>query len=278
MQSAINHKKFLRYLLLFIAIALGTWLFRSKKPATTETVRDFTAIKTSGVLHAAVEYNKLSMYVEKDTLTGFNYEILKAFARDMKLKLEVKPVANGTEAFDGLRQGKFDILACNLPATVDMKDSLLLSYPIMLNKQVLVQRKPGKGKATYIKSQLDLAKKTLNVPEHSAAILRIHNMGNEIGDTIYIKEVKRYGNEQLMYMVEHGDIDYAVCDENIAKEYAPLLKNIDIKMAISFTQFYSWGMDKHQPMLLKQLNQWLKHFKNTEEYKRICQKYTQYTK
>lgn len=278
MQPTIRYKKVIKYLLLFIAITIGTWLIRSKRPSVDNVTRDFPAIKASGVLHAAVEYNKLSMYVEKDSIEGFNYEMVKAFARDMKLKLDVKAVSEGAEAFDGLRHGQFDLLACNLPATIDMKDSLLLSLPIILNKQVLIQRKQGLGKATYIKSQLDLAKKTLNVPENSPAILRIHNLSNEIGDTIYINEVKRYGSEQLMYMVEHADIDYAVCDENIAKQYAPHLKNIDIKMAISFTQFYSWGMSKYQQELLKQLNRWLQQFKTTAEYKRICQKYIEHIK
>ena len=61
-------------------------------------------------------------------------------------------------------------------------------------------------------NQLDLAQKTLHVVKGSPSILRIQNLGNEIGDTIYIKEIEKYGSEQLISLVAHGDIDYAVCD------------------------------------------------------------------
>lgn len=274
MQQSTFNRKLIKYLFLFLAIGIGVWFFRNQKQTITEP-RDFAAIKASGVLHVAIEYNQLNFYVDKDSLAGFNYELVKAFARDMKLRLDIKPVMSETERIKGINQGTFDLLACNLPATVDLKDSLLLSQPILLNKQVLVQHKSQNNKTTYIKSQLDLARKTIHVPTKSPAILRIHNLSNEIGDTIYIKEVKQYGSEQLMYLVEHGDIDYAVCDENIAKQYAPQLKNIDIQMSISFTQFYSWGMSKKSPLLLKQLNNWLERYKKTAEYQRIYRHYVE---
>ena len=69
----------------------------------------------------------------------------------------------------------------------------------------------------YIHSQLELARKTLHVVKGSPVLLRIHNLSNEIGDTIYIQEVEKYGPEQLLAMVAHGDIDYTVCDESIAQ-------------------------------------------------------------
>lgn len=274
MQQSFRYHKIVKYLILFIAIGIGAWLFRSHKQPVAAP-RDFPAIKASGVLRVAVEYNKLNFYVDGDSLAGFNYELVKAFARDMKLRLDIRPVMSETERIKALHQGTFDLLACNLPSTIELKDSLLLSSSILLNKQVLVQRKQQDSKTPYIKSQLDLARKTLTVPIQSPAILRIRNLSNEIGDTIYIKEIKQYGSEQLMYMVEHGDIDYAVCDENIAKEYAPRLKNIDIQMAISFTQFYSWGMNKQSPLLLKQLDSWLQRYKKTAEYQRIYKKYVE---
>ena len=93
--------------------------------------------------------------------------------------------------------------------------------------------------------------------EGSPSILRIRNLGNEIGDTIYIKEVEKYGSEQLIALVAHGDIDYAVCEESIARAAADSLPQIDINTAISFTQFYSWGVSKQSPVLLDSLNTWL---------------------
>ncbi len=107
----------------------------------------------------------------------------------------------------------------------------------------------------------------------SPSILRIRNLGNEIGDTIYIKEIEKYGPEQLISLVAHGDIDYAVCDESIARAVADSLPQIDINTAISFTQFYSWAVSKQSPILLDSLNTWLDRFQQEKEYRKLYKKY-----
>ena len=151
---------------------------------------------------------------------------------------------------------------------------MLLTTPIVLNKQVLVQRKAiSPTDSLFVKSQLDLAGKTLHVVKGSPSILRIRNLGNEIGDTIYIKEIDKYGSEQLISLVAHGDIDYAVCDESIARVVADSIPQIDINTDISFTQFYSWAVSKQSPVLLDSLNSWLHTFRNSDEFKSIYRKY-----
>lgn len=107
----------------------------------------------------------------------------------------------------------------------------------------------------------------------SPSILRIRNLGNEIGDTIYVNEIDKYGSEQLIALVAHGDIDYAVCDESIARTAIDSLPQLDINTAISFTQFYSWGVSKQSPMLLDSLNSWLSTFRESIEYQQIYRKY-----
>lgn len=104
----------------------------------------------------------------------------------------------------------------------------------------------------------------MNVVKGSPSILRIRNLSNEIGDTIYVNEIEKYGSEQLIAMVAHGDIDYAVCDEGIARMAVDSLPQLDINTAISFTQFYSWGVSKQSPALLDSLNTWLSDFRKKE--------------
>lgn len=264
-------------LLLVLIIVGAIWLptHRSEKPKGHP--RDYAEIAASGLLRVATEYNSLSFYVDGDTVSGFHYELIEAFAREQGLKAAISPIMAFNERLEGLSDGSFDIIAYGILATSELKDSLLLTSPIILNKQVLIQRKVIEGDsvsaAKYIRSQLDLAGRTLHVIEGSPSILRIRNLGNEIGDTIYVNEIKRYGPEQLIALVAHGDIDYAVCDESIARAAADSLLQIDINTAISFTQFYSWAVSKQSPVLLDSLNSWLTRFRKGEEYKSIYKKY-----
>ena len=173
-----------------------------------------------------------------------------------------------------ISDGKCDILATGTIITTRSKHSLLFTHTLQLSKQVLVQRKKEEGNdSMYIKSQLDLAHKTLHVIKHSPTLLRIHNLMEEIADTIYVKQVTQYGPEQLLAMVAEGDIDYAVCDEHIAKASIKDFPNLDINTDISFTQFYAWGVGKYAPILLDSLNSWLDTYTESKEYKQLYNKY-----
>lgn len=268
--------RLLRYLLPVVIVLAIIFTLRecNKQEKPLGHPRDYPAIAKEGILRVATEYNSISFYVDGDTISGFHYELIKAFARDNGLKAEITPLMSFDERLKGLSDGSYDVIAYGILATSELKDSLLLTSPIILNKQVLVQRKANKqNDSLYVRNQLDLAGRTLHIVKGSPSILRIRNLGNEIGDTIYIKEVEKYGSEQLIAMVAHGDIDYAVCDESIARAAADSLPQIDINTAISFTQFYSWAVSKQSPALLDSLNTWLDKFQKKEEYQMIYRKY-----
>ncbi len=235
---------------------------------------DYDDIAAKGILRAALEYNSISMFIDGDTLSGFDYELIEAFAHDHGLQVAIMPEMSFDKRLEGLASGTFDVIANEIPSISPLKDSLLLTTPIVLKKEVLVQRKAtSPTDSLFIKSHLSLAKRTLHVVKGSPAILRIHNLGDEIADTIYINEVEKYGPEQLIAMVAHGDIDYAVCDEGIARAAADSMPQIDISTDISFTQFYSWAVNKHSPVLLDSLNAWLERFKQSKDYEEIYRRY-----
>lgn len=265
-----------RYLLPVIIVLVALFFLRDcgRQKKRSGHPRDYAAIIKEGILRVATEYNSIGFYVDGDTVSGFHYELIQAFARNKGLKAEITPVMSFNERLEGLSTGHYDVIAYAILATSEWKDSLLLTYPIVLNKQVLIQREEkGDNDSLYIRSQLDLAGRTLHVIKGSPSILRIRNLGSEIGDTIYVKEVEKYGPEQLIAMVAHGDIDYAVCDESIARAAADSLPQIDINTAISFTQFYSWAVSKQSPVLLDSLNTWLNQFREEKAYQSIYEKY-----
>lgn len=271
----MNKKRALSVLILIVVGTLIANFLLPKREKPQGSPRDYADIAAEGILRVSTEYNSISFHVDDDTLSGFHYEVIEAFARDHGLQADITPEMSFNKRLEGLAEGKYDVIANGILATSELKDSLLLTTPLVLNKQVLVQRKPetAADSSLFIKSQLDLAGKTLHVAKGSPSSLRIRHLGDEIGDTIYIKEIEKYGPEQLIALVAHGDIDYAVCDESIARAATDSLPQIDINTAISFTQFYSWAVSKQSPVLLDSLNHWLESFKKGKEYKKIHQRY-----
>ena len=248
------------------------------RPREVETLapvpRDYAEIAREGVLRATMEYNSVSFFMDEDTLSGFNYALIHAFARDHGLRVDIIPEMDFDRCLRALAGGTSDLIANGILATSELRDSLLLTTPIMLSRQVLVQRRcADDADTTFIRSLIDLGGKTVHVVKQSPYILRLRNLGDEIGDTIYICEVERYGSEQLIALVAHGDIDYAVCEESIAQAAADSLPQIDISTAIGFSQFYSWAVSKQSPELLDTLNAWIDRFKQGREYERLYRKY-----
>lgn len=267
-------KKALRYFVTIIGLSVIIVLLFSKKVTREQFApRDFDEIVKSGTLRAVTGYNAINLHYSDDTISGFDYELLHAFAHDKKLKLDITPVASFNERFEGITSGRFDILASSTPVTSQLKDTLNFSRALLLNRQVLVQR--NDKDSLYIKNQLELANKTIHLVKNSPAMVRIHNLMSEIGDTIYVQEIERYGAEQLLAMVSAGDINYAVCDENVAKASIKEFSNLDIKTDIGFTQFYSWGVNKHSSALLDTLNSWLDNYLQSKAYKKLYKKYFQ---
>ena len=189
-------KRYLKYIIMgIVAVTLYTLFFPGKDKEKGKP-RDYQTIVESGILRAVTEYNSISYFADGDTVSGFHYELLNAFARSKGLTPEIIPEMSFEKRQEGILTGKYDILANSTIVTSESKDSLLFTHPILLNKQVLVQRKPGQeNDSMYIHSQLELARKTLHVVKGSPVLLRIHNLSNEIGDTIYIQEVEKYGPE-----------------------------------------------------------------------------------
>lgn len=268
-------KKYLKYGIMgILAVAVSFFFLKAEKKEEKVTSRNYTQILQSGVLKAVTEYNAFSYHAQEDTIGGFHYELLQAFAKSKNLKADIVPEMSLEKRIQGVESGEYDILANNVLKTSNRRDSIQYTHPIFLSKEILVQRKAkNEEDSSYIRSVLDLSHKTIHLVKNSSSHYRLQNLINEIGDTIYIKEVEKYGPEQLIAMIASGEIDYTVCDESIAQAIIRNFPQIDIETAVSFTQFYSWGVKKCNTELLDTLNAWIDDFTQTQAFKELIKKY-----
>ena len=261
----------------FVLAATGilfvlAWCVRQaerKQHKDEERPRSYSEIVQSGTLNVSMGYNAVCFFVSGDTLAGFDYENLQAFAKDKHLRLKVTPEMSFQKRMEGLAAGRYDLAASEITVNSELKQSFLFTIPILKDKLLLIQRK----EEPMAKSLLQLAQCTLWVVKESPATLRIRNIEKEIGDTIYIKELEDYGQEQLISLVAHNDIDYAVCDENIFRSVADSFPKIDASTHVGFTQFYAWAVNKQSQELCDTLNAWLADFLKTRQFDQICKRY-----
>ena len=267
-------KQMVMYLSLLIICLIIMFILRNNLKSETSQIRDYPEILKEDTLRIVTDYNPLSYYVTQDSIIGFDYELANLISKRSGLAVLVFPEVSLSKSLQGLNKNEYDIVGRTLPVTTESKQEYNFTETILLNKQVLIQRKPEFNNNTKpIRNQLDLARKTLYIISDAPTRYRIENLAHEIGDTIYVKEETKYGAEQLVIMVANGDIEFAVINENIAQQMASEFPEIDYQTDISFTQFQSWALRKTSPVLLDSLNVWLKDIKESPEFQILTKKY-----
>lgn len=243
--------------------------------------RDLPEIQKLGKLVVLTDYNSTSYFIYRGTPMGYQYELLQNLAKHLNLELELIVNSSLDDAFDKLVQNECDLLAISLNINNERKQIFNFTDPIGRTRQVLVQKKPENWRKMYpsqmekyiVRNQLDLANKTVHVVKNSAYYSRLNNLQDEIGDSIHIVEVENYEAEQLITLVDKGEIDYTIADENVAKLNQTYYPNIDVKTAISFPQNQAWAVNKNSPELLEALNEWIETMRGSALHAIIYKKY-----
>lgn len=249
-----------------------------RKPKQTKVYADWDSIKARNKIVAVTDFNSTNYFVYKGIPLGFQYELLEKMAKYYHLDLEVKVCYDLEEKFRMLRSGEADIIATDLAITRERKREMQFTYPLMVSRQVLVQRKKSAytkkdSNLTFITSPLQLGGKMLAVKGNSAFIERMQHLSDEIGDTIYLKTYYDLGTEDLIRMVAKGEIDYTVCDEHVALVNAKYYNNLDVSVTLSLEQNIAWAVRKNAPVLLDSINAWLEKEIQQPSYRQLFAKY-----
>lgn len=236
-------------------------------PLPIDTLTAFEHLQLRGVLVAVTNCSEINYNMYNAHPSGFEYELLKGFCDDHKLKLEMVLHDNIDSCFMLLDSGKVDVVATGMGLTKELKRHYFLTNPIFSQKSVLVQRMPkGWGsmstenevESQLLRSPLDLAGKTIHVAKgnHEAKVLEY--LSEVIADTIYVVECDTLNSIELMRMVYDGAIDYTVVDEYIAKMASYGLSNLDIKLAVSVDQPIGWVLRQEaDSSVVNAFNDWI---------------------
>jgi membrane-bound lytic murein transglycosylase F len=242
---------------------------------------DLDSIRKRGKLIAITDFNSTDYFIYKGEPMGFNYELLKSFSDNIGIDLEIITDNHPDKALRMLNTGEADLLAYNLTVSSSGEKDVRYTTPIGETRQVLVQRKPRNWSTMstealekmLIRNRPGLARKTIYIQAGSSHAEQLISQAKEIGDSINIIEVP-FESEKLIQNVANGEIDYTVCNENMAQVNATYYPNIDVSTPVSFLQNIAWGLRKNNSdVLLSELNRWLMSYKKTESYALLYAKY-----
>lgn len=256
--------------LLALVMALIWMLNRcSHKP---ETAANFFTHPDGDTLVVAIEMSPLSYSYAGDSVSGFDYEMLTDICKAHKVPVVFHPFAPLNYAFEGLDDGRFDMIVASLPATEELRKKYPLSQEVYIDRQVLVQQKKPCGH-NKITEQNQLRGDTVWVADNSPYLTRLRNMSQELGDTVFVLSDPQYSSEHLCILTSLGEIPRAVVSESVAKRMAAKYDNISYDVPISFSQFQTWAVSPKYPELLDSIDRWITQFKATTRYNQLMEKY-----
>jgi len=249
-----------------------------------DTINSFEIVTQRKKLIAVTNFNSLNYYIYRGETMGYQHDMLKAFADQLGLKLEIRVEPDLTKSMEMLYDGKVDVIATGLTATSKRTRWFDFSDPLIVTKQVLIQKLPknwqqmrtlNEIESSVLRSTVDLGKKEIYVTKGSAYVKRLKTIANEIADTIYIIEDKR-DVEELIQAVASGEIKYTVADEYLAMANKQNYPQLDYGMPLSLDQKIVWAFRKEKTNELREeMNNWLRLFSRSKASKVIYSKYFQ---
>ena len=224
-------------------------------PRLASSVADWAGIKQRGSLRVALPNNSASYFMSHGKLQGFDYELLKMFADRHKLGMQVI-VANEQDALLQLvRNGTADVAGGFLTPSVERERmGVVFSSPYHLAAEIVVARIDDKN----LDELEDLAGRTIHVRKSSSywqTVSGLQGAGIAVKLTATPDEEE---TEAAIAKVASADYDLTVADENLLK--IELTWRDDIRGAFELTEplGQAWAVRKDNPVLLQQLNGFIK--------------------
>ncbi len=226
---------------------------------------DLDIIKKQRQLRLITRNNASTYFLWKNQLMGFEYDLIKQFAKQQKVSLKVL-VANDFEQMnDWLIQGYGDIASAGLIKIADReKLPLQFTEPYLYVQELIVQRKNDKT----INSLSDLAQRTFYVRKSSSyfnTLQRLQNKLNSEGIHFSIEAVpETMETEEIIKNVISGKYDITLADSPIIAIEESWHSELKISLPLTGEQGQRWLVRKTDNLLLNELNKFIK-----KEYKQL---------
>jgi len=231
---------------------------------------DLAAIKKRGVLRVLLKNNSASYFFWRGQLMGFEYEMAKAYAKHLGVKLAVVVPPENALILDWLKAGKADLAAGFLTPTPQWKERFInASIPYHASAHHLVTKKNNKT----IKTQEDLAGKTLVVHRSSLYWQELQALQQQ-GIKLKLQAAPESMEiEEILEKVALGEYPATLVDQHLLD--IETAAGVAIKSAFAFDKIYphALAVREENTALLKNLNQYINQQKDSKLYGRLYRKY-----
>ena len=262
--------------------------------------RDLDDIRKRDTLVVLTEYNSTTYFLYKGEPLGYEYELLREFAADNDLFIQMVVVPDRDSLFSMLNSGKGDIAAARLiplsrdSGKVSFTRELYRTDPVLVQQkdpvQVAKRRLPAAvdtmlapgpaergpaisaARVRLIMSPKELAGRRVDVPQQSPHAQTLIELADTLTGSIQVVEVDA-SSEALIREVAKGNVQYTVTEGNVADLQSSVYTNLRVRPVVGGSQKIAWAVRRNAPVLLAQLDAWIGNEKTGPLFNTLYRKY-----
>jgi len=233
------------------------------------------SILQKGKLVAICETSTITFFKNRNISMGFEYEILKHVAQELKLKLEILPYVGSQEMNKALIENRGHLIADFRVIGNNSPEHFIHTQPHKMSVISLVQRRPNKKNIqsiSFIDDIYQLQGKTIYVQVNSIAHKKLKYFADEYALELDIMAVHD-SREELLEKVSNGKIQYSVIEREIIEANKQLFNNLDYSLNMSFPYRIAFTLRGNSIPLRDTINSIIDSFIVTEKYNQLVYKY-----
>ncbi len=192
-------------------------------------------------------------FLWRGELMGFEYELIREFAKRHKVRLEVIVADDYQHMKLLLEQGKGDIIAAGLSKIEERQSELKFSIRYNRVSELLVAHKD----APLISSFQDLKGRTLSIRKTSAFWSTTQDLIDKYGVNVIAAD-EDIPTELLIAQVADRIIDLTIADSNLISIEQRFRDNIMTPLTLKENVPYAYAVRENNPQLLSALNAFVK--------------------
>jgi len=225
-------------------------------------------ILKKGEIILITQNNAHCFYIYRDQPMGFEYELAKAFAEYLGVKLKVQIIEKWEDLIPALKNSKGAFIAANMTASPERKKAAAFSDGYMHVRQHIIVNKKNRD----IQKQEDLAGHTVHVRKMMPYEEQLNKL-KERGINLKITFHEDTATEELIRKVSEGEIEITIAYTNIAHLNRRYYPRITVTGAISEYESLAWAVDKNALSLASRMNSFFKTIKANGKFAEIYNRY-----
>ena len=225
-------------------------------------------IKQAGVITVATRNSAHCYYLYRDQPMGFEYELAKAFAEYLGVRLQIKIVDKWSDMVAALSDGSAAFIAASMPITSKRQTQVAFSDGYMEVAQNIITHRKNNG----IKEAADLSGKTIDVRKGTVYQQRLVELKKQ-GINLAIRLHDDLPVEELIQKVADGQIDFTIANSNIISINRRNFPGVVSTGSINDGMQLAWAVYPKSKKLLEQINAFLRMINKSGKFDEIYNKY-----